>query len=34
MLKSMLQVIAVGEHDIETILDSQKHSFFDTFFQR
>lgn len=34
MLKTMLQVIAVGEPDIETISDSQKHAFFETLFSK
>ena len=34
MLKTMLQVIAVGEPDIETISDTQKHAFFETLFSK
>ena len=34
MLQTNLNVIAVGEPDIETISDSQKHAFFETLFSK
>lgn len=34
MLQTNLNVIAVGEPDIGTISDSQKHAFFETLFSK